>query len=406
MDLGVSLQFPKFRNLQPRIYQHNGTRKILLEDPLRLKDEVLLLPASLAPLLMLCDGSRDIESIRRILQMHFEVSIENAELLQFIKGFDNMLLLENLNAEEARRSALEQYRSLPYRAILSAGNSYPADPVDLHAWLQDMLEASEVNPDPDPGCGLLSPHIDYQRGGDIYAGAWKRAARMIADADLFLLLGTDHHNGRHPISLTRQHYATPFGILPTDQPVVDRIANRLGEAVFAGELFHRGEHSLELILVWLSHLLGDRRVPVVPVLVGQLPPSAAGEAGHPEVAGEIVEAFQEAFAGRQVFTIISGDLAHVGPAFDGDPVDDPARATIRAADENLLRLLSMGAGDEFLHKIEGDGNIHNICGVYPAYLGMRWMGSVHGEITGYSQCPADDQDASLVSVGGMVFKRR
>jgi len=61
---------------------------------------------------------------------------------------------------------------------------------------------------------LVSPHIDYARGGPVYAHVWK-------------------------LTLTRQHYATPFGVLPTAREVVETLAGAMGaETAFAGELYH------------------------------------------------------------------------------------------------------------------------------------------------------------------------
>ena len=120
--------------------------------------------------------------------------------------------------------------------------------------------------------GLLSPHIDYARGGEVYAQVWKRAAQAARDAELVILLGTDHY-GADLLTLTRQNYATPYGVLPTDAALVDRLATAIGaEAAFAGELRHRGEHSLELVAVWLHHMRGGQPVPVAPILTGSFHP--------------------------------------------------------------------------------------------------------------------------------------
>ncbi len=120
--------------------------------------------------------------------------------------------------------------------------------------------------------GLLSPHIDYGRGGEVYAQIWKRAALAAREAELVILLGTDHY-GSDLFSLTRQNYATPYGVLPTDTEIVDRLAAAIGEdAAYAGELRHRGEHSLELVAVWLHHMRAGKPVPLVPILTGSFHP--------------------------------------------------------------------------------------------------------------------------------------
>jgi len=129
---------------------------------------------------------------------------------------------------------LAAYRAAPFRPPALAGGSYPENPADLYLLLQNYLEAAVSTPDPACQRGLLSPHIDYPRGGPVYAEVWKRASPLIQAADVVVVLGTDHFGGHNPITLTRQHYATPYGVLPTEQTIVDHLAAALGEqAAFA-----------------------------------------------------------------------------------------------------------------------------------------------------------------------------
>ncbi|GAB4579910.1 MAG: hypothetical protein Fur0022_26490 [Anaerolineales bacterium] len=400
--------FPKLRPIQPEPIFYQGQHYFLLRDPLRLKENIMLLPDVLLPLLFLCDGTRDKETILSQISAHFEINLGADVLDHFLSVFDEMYLLENERAAQARQQIVDTYRAAPFRPPVSAGYSYPADPAELHHLLQNYLEDADTEPDPAGGLGLLSPHIDYPRGGTVYAQVWKRAADMVKAADLFIVLGTDHHGGHNPITLTRQNYATPYGILPTEQTVVDALVEVLGEEnAFAGELYHINEHSLELVLTWLHHLRGGNPVPVVPILVGWLtvPQKANGHTpiNEPLVKG-LVEAVHRATRGRKVCYIISGDLAHVGPAFSGEPLDEAAKTVIRTADDHLFHLLSQGDTDTFITKLLTDYEPNNICGTFPAYLALRMMGDVKGEQVGYAQCPADEAGTSIVSVGGVVFR--
>ena len=79
-------------------------------------------------------------------------------------------------------------------------------------------------------------------------------------ADLAIIFGTDHSGGLGKVTPTRQSYATPYGVLPTANGIVDRLADALGEEeAFAEELHHRKEHSIELASVWLHHAPGRQR---------------------------------------------------------------------------------------------------------------------------------------------------
>ena len=258
--------------------------------------------------------------------------------------------------------------------------------------------------------GLLSPHIDYPRGGAVYAQLWKRAAQIVQEAELVILLGTDHY-GSDLFTLTRQHYATPYGVLPTATTIVDQLAAVIGaEAAFAGELRHRGEHSLELVAVWLHHMRAGQPCDVVPILCGgfhrffQNGQTPAQDA----LINTVVDILHRVSQGRRTVVIASGDLAHVGPAFGGEPLTVTGRTHLRAADEQLIKHMIQGDVEGFYGAIRTVRDANNVCGVAPIYLTMRTLETGHptalrGQHIGYATCPADEQGTSVVTVGGMLF---
>jgi AmmeMemoRadiSam system protein B len=406
-------EYPKLRPLDIRPYAHDGQPYFILRDPLHLSDRQLLLPQAFALLLFLCDGSRSAQGIASALSHYYSATVPDEFVGQVVAALDEACLLDNARAAAAQRRALESYRQAPYRPPLLAGQSYPADPDELEALLEGYLAAARRSRNgahhlaSPPIAGLLSPHIDYPRGGPVYAQVWDQAAPAVRNADLVILIGTDHYGGE-PFTLTRQSYATPYGMLPTATHVVDRLAGVLGEeAAFAGELRHRHEHSLELVAVWLHHLRGRRPVELVPILAGGFRPYLDADSSP---AGDdrlrlVLAALAEATAGRNVLVVASGDLAHVGPAFGGEPLDEAARTSVAAADAELLQRMRGGDAEGFFAAIRAVGDRYNVCGVAPIYLTLRLLGEVSGEPAGYATCLADGQGASAVTVGGMVFRR-
>jgi predicted class III extradiol MEMO1 family dioxygenase len=111
-------------------------------------------------------------------------------------------------------------------------------------------------------------------------------------------------------------------------------------------------------------------------------------------------------AGRRVAVVASGDLAHVGPAFGGEPLDAGARAAVTAADDELVACMVAGDPAAFFAAISRVADCNNVCGVAPIYLTLRLLGDAVGEQAGYAVCPADEQDTSAVTVTGMVFRGR
>jgi len=220
-----------------------------------------------------------------------------------------------------------------------------------------------------------------------------------------VLLGTDHY-GSDRLTLTRQSYATPYGVLPNPLAITDALAETLGsEAAFAGELRHRGEHSLELVAVWLHHMREGRPVDLLPILTGSFGDFilGRGEPATDATLNALVESLSQYLIDRRVLVVASGDLSHVGPAFGGAPLGLPERALIKQADDDLIGHMSAGDAEGFFQSIRRVQDRNNVCGAAPFYLMLRLLGDVEGQPIAYDQCPADHEDTSLVSVCGMVF---
>jgi AmmeMemoRadiSam system protein B len=403
--------YPKLRAIDTRPMVKNGQPCLLLRDPLQLTDKTLIIPQQLAPVLALCDGTRENASaVSASLAVRYGVRLSPGAIEQLLSALDEACLLDNAHFIQARDRALAEYRQAPFRTPGLAGQSYPANADELHNLLQGYLDAVDDGDDstglaPRVG-GLVSPHIDYARGGPVYARVWKRAADMVQAADLAVVLGTDHYGGDKQLTLTRQHYATPYGVLPTARDVVEALAEAMGaEAAFAGELDHRSEHSIELAAVWLHHIRQRQPCELVPILCGSFGPFIRGEADieRDPVIGALSGAFQQATAGRRVVVIAAGDLSHVGPVFGGQPLGLVGRARLQAADDELIERMCHGDADGFLVAVQRTSDRNNVCGVPPIYLALRMLGAAQGERVAYDRCPADENGTSVVSICGIVL---
>ncbi len=405
---------PSLRPVDVRHHEQHGQIYLALRDPLQLSENTLLVPQALAAVLAFCDGAHDAAGMAAAFRRHYGVALEIPMVEELLAALDANFLLENARSAARMQQVLDEYRSAPHRPALIAGRGYPDDPAELHRFLNDYLEGAQSHPRPlaewPRRAGLLSPHIDYGRGGAVYAEVWKHAADLAKAAELVVLLGTDHY-GDDPITLTRQHYATPYGLLPTDRRIVDELAALVGEeAAFAGELRHRDEHSLELVAVWLHHMRGGVPVDVVPILTGSFQRyvqngSAPDES---ELLTRFLNRIDELAGDRRVLVVASGDLAHVGPEFGGLPLDARGRKELLTADEELLERLRAGDADGFYQSIKAVGNANNVCGLSPIYLALRLLKNgdgrpLTGEQFGYAVCPADGHNTSVVTIAGMTF---
>lgn len=400
---------PRLRSLDIRPYVHQGHDYLLLRDPTQLSEATLLVPQPLALILTFLDGLHDTQAITRRFHERYGVALPVSSVEELVAALDEALMLGNERAAQARVAALAAYRQAPFRTPALAGLSYPADAGALWQLLQEYLEGADgvetLPVDWSRPVGLLSPHIDYPRGGAVYAQVWKRAAQAAREADLAIIFGTDHY-GTDRFTLTRQHYATPYGILPTEQNLVAALAGVLGEErAFQGELRHRGEHSLELVAVWLHHMRAGAALDVVPILVGgfhSFIQNGASPAADPLLAA-ICATIRIQSKGRRVLVIASGDLAHVGPAFGGTPLDSYGKTAVQNADAELITRMRAGDAAGFFEAIKRVRDQHNVCGVAPVYLALSTLASVKGQQFGYAVCPADEAGSSIVTVTGMVF---
>ncbi len=407
----MEARFPKLRAVDVHPIAQRRRISLLLRDPLQLTDKTVVIPQYLAPMLALCDGTRDSSALRAALGVRFGLRIGPDALKQVLAVFDEALLLDNDRFARARERALAEYHQAPFRPPVLAGRSYPAGADELRCSLHGYLDTvGDVSPTLDDGRGLVSPHIDYARGGPVYARVWKRAAEVVKAAELVVLLGTDHFGEDGRLTLTRQHYSTPFGVLPTAHEVVDALAGAIGaEAAFADELYHRSEHSIELAAVWLHYTREGQPCELVPILCGSFGHFVRGEAkpGLPEhdpAVNALVDTLRQTTAGRRVVVVAAGDLSHVGPAFGGQPLDLVGRARLQVADDELIERICAGDAGGFFAAIKREGDRRNVCGLPPIYLALRVLSPVRGEQVAYDRCPADDNGTSLVSICGVLFR--
>ncbi len=393
-------------DLQP--INHEGRQMWLLRDPLELSDMQLVLAPPLAQLLYFCDGTRNAGEIQEALAAELGVPVDYAIVADTLNQLDDAYLLENERSREATRTQLTQYRNKNSREPSLAGLSYPADPFELTTQFLSYGEEDDLSDwSPWMGRGVISPHIDYQRGGAVYSQVWRRAELAVKQAEVIIVFGTDHIGSDGSITLTSLPYATPFGLLPTDPLIVDALADAIGEEAYAEELHHRKEHSVELSATWI-HYINDRQpTPMIPILCGSFH-GFIQDGRHPDEDQKIdsfIETLQEQTAGKRVLAVASVDLAHVGPSFgDSFVMDITRREKLIQDDELLIETITAGDSKGFFKQLADDEDKNRICGTSSIYLLLRYLGLTSGQLISYAHCPADQQNTSLVSICGLLLQ--
>lgn len=400
---------PKVRPLITEWVRADGDVCLALRDPDELLPGTALIPAGIAPVLELCNGEHTLAAMQAALSVRYGMSLPIEALQSLVAQLEEALILESERVRAARQEACRAYRNAPCRPPALAGASYPADPDELTAMLARFEDAAGPPAElrANGVRGIVSPHIDYQRGGTVYARTWQHAQNAAREAEIVVIFGTDHAGSPGTLTPTRQDYATPWGSLPTDQGIVDRLEAAWGDdSLFDEELHHRKEHSIELAAVWLHYVRQGEPVALAPILCGSFLPFTTSEAGPGENGRFVasITALRDALAGRRALVVAAADLAHVGPAFgDPQPLEQKEKEDLRRFEHELLAAVCQGDAEGFLGRLRQSGDKQKVCGLPPIYAALHLLGPVAGRVVDYAQCPADDAAGSVVSVAGVVW---
>lgn len=405
------------------ISQPDGEVVFALRDPEGFSGSIVL-PYAAAAAVSLMDGSRTLEEIQATFQQRFKQQVELADLEQLLVELDSRLFLDTPRFRAQWKLAVEQYLNAQARPAAHAGGAYAAEPEALKRQLESLFTGakgpgapSEVSDSASGLCGVLSPHIDLHRGGPAFAFAYKRLIEQ-SDADVFVIFGTAHNPLSNLFSVSKKHFETPLGTVETDREFIAKLAANLaatpgGKTVnlFADELAHRQEHSIEFQVLFLQYLLADRRpFKVVPVLTGSFHEFVADKkspADSPAVAAFVAAMKKTAsqYPGRVCY-ISGGDLAHIGQRFGDRAFLDAARLKEQSeSDHQLLAAACRADAAAFFDHVASQQDRHRICGLSPTYTMLQVMQPVRGEVLKYDQAVELDGTA-CVSFASLAFYDR
>jgi len=251
----------------------------------------------------------------------------------------------------------------------------------------------------------LIPHIDYARGGLSYAYAFKEIFER-SDASLFVIIGTSHYSGNR-FTLTRKHFQTPLGIVPTDQEYIDRLVRNFGNGLFDDEwLAHFPEHSIELEVVFLQFLYENvRPIRIVPLVVGSFH-DCMQDYASPRTRSDIARLMQalrrvETETKEPICYIISGDRAHSGPKFnEAQHLDERLLQQSLQQDQAILRHTEAVDLDGYFGLIAGERDGRNVCGLPPTFAALEAIRPRAGKLLHYDRYlhPQGHESVSFASV--------
>ncbi|WP_406696855.1 AmmeMemoRadiSam system protein B [Singulisphaera sp. Ch08] len=409
----ASLDRPKLRPLSARRFEHQGQTYAAIADPLGVFLEPVLIPLDgYQWVVRHFDGETPLSEIQARVLRETGQLITTAQLEELVDQLDRALVLDGPTFAAYH----ESYQREQVRPAALAGRSYAGTERALRSQLARYFAHADGSglPQPEPQTvparlrGVLSPHIDFQRGGLVYTWSYKELVER-SDADTFVILGVAHQYCRNRFALTRKDFETPLGRVPTNRDYVDRIASLAGQNLFEDELSHRTEHSIEFQVVFLQYLLGGiREFSIVPILVGSF--HDLMDAGTDPIESADVRRFVEALHaaeaahGKKVAYIGGIDLCHVGPEF-GDPelLDPEILAEVRSFDRAMLARAAARDAAGWFGTAAEIGNRWRVCGLAAAYTMLHAMGPARGTLLKYDQA-VDDGRTCCVSFASLAFE--
>lgn len=207
------------------------------------------------------------------------------------------------------------------RPAAVAGLFYPGATIDLRRELDALLTGVPVAKDlPGTLKALIVPHAGYVYSGPIAACAYAQLKPLRNRIRRVVLLGPVHRVPIRGLALPEaQSFHTPLGAVPVDPSAARQLQDLRQVITSLGA--HAQEHSLEVQLPFLQHVLGE--FTLVPLAVGDA------------TAAEVAEVLERLWGGPETLIVVSSDLSHYLPYEQARRLDDDTCRAIRDLRDSL-----------------------------------------------------------------------
>jgi len=397
--------------------QHEGRPLLLVSDPLQILEGVAVLPPDplVMAILQLADGRRSVDDIAQAAREATGLIITTDKVRNVVAEMDEALLLYSDRLAAKWRERQEAFREQPVRR----STVFPGeDRLALLKELGDEFRRHRLSRKSPPDRldfngasvrAILSPHIDYARGGEAYAWAYQALAQH-SQATTFIVLGTLHRPASHLFIATGKTFETPLGPVETDRDLLDELKAEFPGELFEEEFQHASEHTIELQALYLKHALRDRPFRIVPILVSSFeeylhtdPPT---DPRHDEEIRGFCNALKTLLQrhGDRVALIGGVDFSHCGAEFGDDFMNTPeVEGEIRELDQRMLAAIEAVDPSAFWDSFQEDGNERKVCSIAPIYCVLSALeGDCEGRTLLYDQANSADRSC-MVTFASVAF---
>jgi AmmeMemoRadiSam system protein B len=399
------LLHPRLRPVEAFPVQMDDQQLVCLRDPESYAEQPLFLNQTMLFLISRMDGNHSLRDIQSDFCRASGEILPIDDLEGLVLQLDAQHYLEGPSFRSYHQSLVQEFKNFSSRPAHHAGSAYAGSHEALASQIQSFFAPPEgpgnhfSSDSARPLRGLISPHIDFTRGGPTYAHAYKALAEH-PGADTFLIFGTCHTYMPQRFSFTSKDYETPLGTAKADRDFINRLSTRLGSQ-YLDDFPHRGEHSIEFQAVCLRYILGEKQdFRIIPILVGSFhdihseSATAADNIEIQRVVSAVRETIEEA---QRNFCIIAGaDLAHVGRRFgdDSGPTES-SLCEVKRQDLDFLNLAAAGDAEGVFQSIAADNDSRRVCGFPPIYMALRCLDQADGKLLQYRQWSDLDAGAAV-----------
>ena len=403
------MEYPKLRHIDSFPVEHEGGKYICLRDPQNTNGNMLLVPPQALYIISHFTGKNSIADIQSSIIKQYGNLIYKEQISELIKQLDDALLLDSDKYRNHQKKLKEDFKNSNIRESCHAGLSYPSELNELTSWLDSYFEdTSNQLEKAENTVGIISPHIDFRRGGKSYALAYKKLLNN-KDSDTFIIFGTSHYASvKNPFILTKKNFVTPLGEVQVDLDLINSIENDCNWDLYEGEIFHKSEHSIEFQVVFLQYLFKNKKeFKILPILCNSFykfieqrisPIEDYKTATFLNSIKEIVTQL-----GSKAVVIAGADLAHMGNKFgDAEAVNDSILQWIKTRDYLSIKHSENLDQEAFYRSVEEEKDKRKICGLSPIYALLSVINAKKGEMLDYGQALEQDT-GSVVTYTSMGF---
>jgi AmmeMemoRadiSam system protein B len=379
---------------------------LLIRDPMRYSDAVVILPWALAPCLELFDGEHSALDLRAEL-VRIAGHLDTTQLCdQLHAALRDSAFLDDETFAQRKQERERRFAEAPVRTAAQAGGGYPDELNALRETMNGYLDASDSPTQANDVMAIAAPHVSPFGGWQSYRAAYRMLPRRARERT-FIILGTSHYGEPEKFGLTRKPFETPLGRTQIDLTMIDRLASRAASGVTVEDYCHSVEHSIEFQVLFLQWLYGPD-IRIVPILCGAFVQSIYGR-GMPEddegvarVLGELGEI--AAAESERVAWVLGVDMAHIGRRY-GDRVSARANeghlAEVASRDAARNEQIAAGNASGFWDLVQQNRDDLRWCGSAPIYTFLKAVPQARGQVHRYEQWNIDE--ASVVTFAGISF---